>query len=313
MSRRNIYILGETTYDILFKNNKPVDGVVGGSQLNTAVTLGRLSVPVHFISQVGTDLIGKAACHFLEDNGISTEFIVHHEYSTRLSAAFLNDQGDAEYSFYTNGVSSRLNLPWVKEDDIILFGSSFALRDDIRDPLMNFLNDARNKGAYIIYDPNFRKSYVSRLPAIKTFIEENIQVAHLVRGSDEDFQLIFGETESVSVYKQVCQKDSKILFITRNKKGVYAFVNGRNSYFEVPHIKSVSTIGAGDAFNAGIIFCLHSSNKQVKDFDTLSAHFWDYLVSTSIAFSQHTCMHNENYITKDFAQSFPDNPDLLTS
>ena len=39
----SIYGVGETTYDIVFKNGSPVGAHVGGSILNTVVTMGRLN------------------------------------------------------------------------------------------------------------------------------------------------------------------------------------------------------------------------------------------------------------------------------
>jgi fructokinase len=310
MSRRTIYILGETTYDIIFKNNKPVNGMVGGSQLNTAVSLGRLHLPVRFISQIGNDQVGKVACQFLEANGISTEYIVHHGNSTRLSLAFINDQSEADYSFYNGGLSPLLKLPRIKAGDIIMFGSSFALRDDIRDKLFRFLVKARREGAYIVYDPNFRKSYEPRLPEIKSYIDENIEIAHLVRGSDEDFRLIFKESDPKPVYIKVCKNGSKPLIITRNIKGIDLFVDGRNEHYEVPQIKPVNTIGAGDAFNAAIIFYLYKANVPALNTVQFTEEFWKALISISIKFSQHTCMHNENYISGNYAQSFIDNKDF---
>jgi fructokinase len=53
-----ILALGETTYDIIFKDSKPVDGRVGGSILNTAVSLGRLGIPVSMVALCGSDEIG---------------------------------------------------------------------------------------------------------------------------------------------------------------------------------------------------------------------------------------------------------------
>jgi fructokinase len=43
---RNIYAIGETVLDILFKDQLPVTAKAGGACLNSAVTLGRLNLPV---------------------------------------------------------------------------------------------------------------------------------------------------------------------------------------------------------------------------------------------------------------------------
>ena len=51
--------IGETVFDILFKNNVPVNAVPGGSVYNCIISLGRCGVQAEFISEVGDDRIGN--------------------------------------------------------------------------------------------------------------------------------------------------------------------------------------------------------------------------------------------------------------
>jgi fructokinase len=48
---RNVYAIGETVLDILIKGDQPLATKAGGACLNTAVTLGRLGIKVHFIGE----------------------------------------------------------------------------------------------------------------------------------------------------------------------------------------------------------------------------------------------------------------------
>ena len=59
--KRNVYTIGEATFDIIFKDSKPKDAKVGGSVLNTSVSLGRLGILVNFISAFGNDEVGNMA------------------------------------------------------------------------------------------------------------------------------------------------------------------------------------------------------------------------------------------------------------
>jgi sugar/nucleoside kinase (ribokinase family) len=68
---RKIFAIGETVLDIIFKNGQPAASNAGGAMLNTAVSLGRLGLPVHFISEYGTDQVGVLIDHFLNCNGIN--------------------------------------------------------------------------------------------------------------------------------------------------------------------------------------------------------------------------------------------------
>ena len=95
-----IYTLGETVLDILFKDGKPVSATPGGSMLNTAVSLGRMGVPVSFISEYAADTTGSIIKDFLNENGVDTSFVSNHlDGKTSLALAFLDEKNNAAYSF----------------------------------------------------------------------------------------------------------------------------------------------------------------------------------------------------------------------
>ena len=87
-----VYSVGETTYDIIFRNGQPTGAVVGGSMLNTSVTLGRLGIPVNFISRMGNDQIGNLSLKFLEENGVNCDYVTRFDGNSRLALAFLDDE-----------------------------------------------------------------------------------------------------------------------------------------------------------------------------------------------------------------------------
>ena len=45
---RKIYAIGETVFDIIFKNGQPQAAKPGGAMLNSAVSLGRMGLPAIF-------------------------------------------------------------------------------------------------------------------------------------------------------------------------------------------------------------------------------------------------------------------------
>ena len=91
---------------------------------------------------------------------------------------------------------------------------------EIREMFKAFISGSREKGALIIYDPNFRKSHISELSDLKPMIIENMQMANIVRGSDEDFETIFGANSADEAYKAI--KDyCPLMVYTANTEGVY--------------------------------------------------------------------------------------------
>ena len=139
-----IYTIGETVIDLIFKNMQPQAAKVGGSALNTSVSLGRLGNRVSFISEIGTDELGDWCKRFLADNGVDASHVVQYENKkTSLALAFLNENNDAKYSFY-----KEFDKPMpigefsFAENDIVLFSSSFALNPRVRQSVANVLRNA---------------------------------------------------------------------------------------------------------------------------------------------------------------------------
>ena len=63
---RKIYAIGETLLDIIFKNNQPQTAKPGGAMLNSVVSVGRMDLPVYFISEYGIDDAGNLVDSFLD-------------------------------------------------------------------------------------------------------------------------------------------------------------------------------------------------------------------------------------------------------
>ena len=127
---RKVIGIGETVLDIIFKDNQPIGAVPGGSTYNAMISLGRAGVPAQFISETGNDRVGQMIISFLEENGVSAEYInVFPDSKSPLSLAFLNEQNDAEYLFYKDHPHDQLDfvMPDVEKDDIVMFGSYYAI------------------------------------------------------------------------------------------------------------------------------------------------------------------------------------------
>jgi fructokinase len=157
---------------------------------------------------------------------------------------------------------------------------------------MRFLQQAKSNEAFIIYDPNFRDAHLGELETLKPWIIENIRMADLVRGSDEDFRNIFGAKNAQQAYQQVAAAGCPLLVYTKNSQGVEVIASDYSRLFEVPQIQAVSTIGAGDAFNAGIIYALYTLAGSTTQPETF--------INWGIRFSTDVCESLDNYISTDF-------------
>lgn len=304
---RKVIGIGETILDIIFKNNQPQKAVPGGSVFNGLVSLGRLGVPVSFISEIGNDRVGDIISDFMAENHISTDFVDRFpDGKSPISLAFLDDNNNANYVFYKDYPNQRLEvaLPSINEDDIFIFGSYYSLNPALRERMVEFLEYAREKKAIIYYDPNFRKAHAHDAIRLTPTVLENLEFADIVRGSDEDFVNLYGKTDPQKVYTDHIKFYCNRFISTHGADGVNLYTSQFTRHFDSPAIQPLSTIGAGDNFNAGIIYGLLQQDVRYKDLPTLSQEKWSTIIQCGMDFASEVCMSYSNYISKEFADTY---------
>lgn len=267
MTNKRVIGIGETVLDILFKNDQPQKAVPGGSTFNSIVSLGRAGVPCAMVTNVGGDHIGDIICNYLKDNGVSSEYVCRHEnVKSHITLAFLDEKNDAQYVFYKDHASVSLDskLPKICKDDVVLFGSFFAINPVIRPVVGGLLRDARKVGAWLYYDVNFRKNHIAELPELLPNIEENMSLANVVRGSMEDFGYMYDLHNGEAIYERV-SRYCNTLILTDGANMIRVYTPDNCETYSVQQIETVSTVGAGDNFNAGYIYAmLYGSEDQTS-------------------------------------------------
>ncbi len=310
LNMRKVYTIGETIYDIIFKDEVPVAAKPGGALLNTSVSLGRLGIHVSLVGDLADDVIGKYIIKFLNKNGVNTDYIYTYTNAlSRLALAFLDDANNAEYSFYKirKEGEAQLKYPDIQNGDVVLFGSFYAIKQELHPKLIEFITYARHAGAIIVYDPNFRTAHRPELPKLKPMILQNMALSHIIKGSDEDFLNIFGTDNAPSTFEALETLTDAALVYTANRHGVWLQTKYRAEHYNALAIHPVSTIGAGDTFMAGIGYTIVNDNLEFSDAHKLSETAWDKIIQNSIQFSGHVCLHYDNYVSEEFAKSYTQN------
>jgi fructokinase len=303
---RKIYAIGESLVDIIFSKGEPKTAKAGGSMLNSAVSLGRIGLPVSLITEYGDDDPGALIDSFLRENGVGTDLVYRFKNGkTALALAFLDEKNDAHYTFYKDYPPNRLDIviPEPGEDDIFLYGSIYSITKEIRKPFSGLTETAKKNGALRIYDPNFRASHLHEIEELRPLIIENFRNASVVRASDEDFRNIFG-TENACQAWDIASEFCDCLIYTANAFGVTVQTPGFTGLFPVKKISPVSTIGAGDNFNAGLISSFYYDNIHASDLKDLGRKEWKNIITTAVAFASNVCLSYENYIDLAFASRY---------
>lgn len=304
---RKVIGIGETMLDIIFKNGKPIEAVPGGSTFNGIVSLGRAGVKTVFVSETGNDRVGEYVRDFLRDNNVDTSAInVFQETKSPVSLAFLDKDNNADYIFYRDQKHDHMDFayPDIQKDDIVVFGSFYAVNPALRPQVSGLLEYARQRGAIIYYDVNFRKAHQADVMKVTPNLIDNLEYADIVRGSKEDFEVLYKKDSAERVYRAETSFYCKRFIYTDGPNPVSVFSNnGFHKEYAMPKTETVSTIGAGDNFNAGFIYGMMKYGVTRDDVEQgLSEEVWDKLIATATAFSADCCKDIFNYISKEFGQ-----------
>lgn len=310
---RRIIGMGETIMDILFRNGQPVAAVPGGSCFNSIISIGRTGLPCRFIGYTGNDRVGRDTQAFLQANGVSVEdFEIRVDEKSAISLAYLDENGDATYQFYKNTPRAHQNwsIPDFQTDDVLLFGSYYAICEGMRSQVSSTLEAANRAGAILYYDLNFRRSHAHELDALFPAMHQNFRESTIVRGSADDFEVMYRERDARIIYTQYIAKYCP-LFICTAGAGTITICTPTGSYdFTAPRVEDVvSTVGAGDNFNAGFIYGLMREGITRQQLDGLDCGQWQRLVSYATSFAAQACQSTDNFISKEFGLEIRDYKD----
>ena len=296
-----IFSVGETTYDILFRDGQPVSACSGGSAYNSAISLGRCGLPISLISTFGDDQIGDLSSEFLKRNGVKCELIKRFNGRSRIALAFFDSDNNAGYSFYPASEEVFPEYPTPQKNDIILLGSSFALRDNGRDKLLRFLEEAQKMECIVIYDPNARQCMTDK-PDLLHKIIGNMALATIIKGSDQDFRNIFGVSSGESAWSLIPEQEKHVLVYTKGGDGAEIFEH--DTHLEIPAqaTKVVSTIGAGDNFSAGIVYGLYQKLIAGVPLKQFMPADWEEIMNYGAFFASAVCGSHENYIPAETSE-----------
>jgi fructokinase len=247
---------------------KSVDGrdaavpVAGGSCLNVAVGMARLGAPAGFAGGISTDLFGRMIAEHALASQVDLRYAVRSEHQTTL--AFVRTvAGEPQYGFYDEATASR---NWIYRrgsiafDDIeaIHLGSTTLVNDEGAAQARAMIDDA-DASVTISFDPNCRPALVRHKARYVDQMDAFAAAADIVRMSDVDFEFLYGGSDYAGRAKSFIEAGASLVVITRGIDGAQAW-HGKAGMVEVraPAIDVVDTIGAGDSFQAALLFALRA-------------------------------------------------------
>src|SRR5580698_3750907 len=239
--------------------------VVGGSCLNIAVGVARLGAATGFVGGISNDLFGRMIADHAGASQVDLQYATRSEHQTTLAFVRTVD-GEPQYAFYDEGTATR---NWVYRPGSIPFdrieavhvGSTTLANDQGAAEALAMLGDIRGS-ATISFDPNCRPKLVSDKVRYVERMNSFAALANIVRMSDVDFEFLYGGHDYEGRAKSWIAAGADLVVVTRGDKGAVAWHRQAGAVeVAAPVVKVVDTIGAGDSFQAALLFALRAMGR----------------------------------------------------
>lgn len=228
----------------------------GGAPANVAVAAAKLGASTAFIGKVGDDAFGKLLVDTVKNNGVNADgMIVTDTANTTLAVVSLQQSGERDFAFYRKGFAdtqlseSEISDDTLKNTHILHFGSVSMTEDPSRTATFNSALRAKNMGATITYDPNYRASLWDSLDDALVQMKMPLSIVDILKISNEELPLIADTDDPEEGTKLLSERYGiPLILLTLGAKGAYYRFGDCTGLCEGVKVKVADTNGAGDTF-----------------------------------------------------------------
>ncbi|MEO3757981.1 carbohydrate kinase [Mycobacterium sp. B14F4] len=256
MSPQRALVIGEALIDIVERDERASSTEhVGGSPLNVAVGLARLGRRVDFLTHIGTDARGRRIVEHVEHAGVQLVRGSTSAEHTPTALATLDENGSARYVFDIDW--QLTGTPEVAPPLVSHTGSiATVLEPGCRATAA--LLDTYHPSATVTFDPNVRPALIDDDDTARGRIDRLIERCDVVKASDEDMRWIDPDRSPEQIAQTWLTLGPSIVAVTMGERGAFALCAAGAVNVPAFKVDVVDTVGAGDAFMAGLIDALWS-------------------------------------------------------
>lgn len=251
-----------TSKEMPLKTERSFKRVWGGDTSNTITAVSKLGYDTGYITKIGDDQFGESFMELWEDEGVDTNQIqIDNKNSTGLY--FATYQGkDHEFIYYREGSAAStiepddLDKTQIKSAKLLhTSGISQAISESSRETVFEALNIASKKDITVSYDVNFRAPLWSQEYAraiINYTIDKYVDLLELTGEEVALFEEL-DPSKPKEVLDYFLSKGVELVALKKGGSGCYIGTKKQQKKLPPETVEVADTIGAGDAFDAGLI------------------------------------------------------------
>jgi len=264
-----ITVIGEALIDLVAEPDGRILPRPGGGPFNTARAMGRLGAAPLFLGRLSRDGFGQRLRDSLAEDGVALAIPDPADAPTTLAVVELDAARAARYRFYLAGTSASaldhglLSAALPVRPSALYAGSLALVMEPIATTIEGLVTTGVPPDTLVMIDPNCRPEAVSDQQAYRARLTRVLRRADVVKVSVEDLGYLWPEIPAGTAAANLLEQGPDLVLVTDGPRLARAFLPGEVLGVEVPAVRVVDTIGAGDAFG-GAFLAWWSRNELTK-------------------------------------------------
>jgi fructokinase len=257
-------VIGEALIDLVPHRDPGVFRArPGGSPFNVAIGLARLGHQTSLMARLADNTFGRILREHAAAEGIDLTCAPHAIEPTTLAIVSVDLDAQASYDFYLVGTADwqwttaeTARLP--AETALLHFGSLASWTAPGDEHILAAAAELHQQGQVLVsYDPNVRPTLLGEPARARRLVERCVAAAHIVKASREDVEWLYPGTGIEHVGARWAEQGALLVVITDGGDGAHAFRAGAEPVRRPGRrVALADTVGAGDAFTAGLLSAL---------------------------------------------------------
>ncbi|RLE89674.1 MAG: hypothetical protein DRJ49_02240 [Thermoprotei archaeon] len=265
----DVISLGEAIIDLIPIDHFTYKACFGGAPMNTAIACAKLGMRVGVLTAIGRDALGEIIVRTLNQYGIDTSRVRRLPYRTTLAFVVKLPEGEREFFFYRKpwSLSADTELRLEESDyeyvcsSKILHLTGFSLsQEPARSSILTLLENISGK-LMVSLDPTIRLDVWKSIDDLRKTMKRAIEYIDILLATRSELELLLEVRGLEKVIESLRSMEFKVAGIKMGRLGAILIEDEKAIYMKSFKVEVKDTVGAGDAWNAAVLFGISKGDK----------------------------------------------------